>query len=286
MTRRTKAEIDHIKRSIFNLCHRYHPMTVRQLFYALTVEGVVDKTEASYKSTVCRLTARMRLDGDLPWHWLADNTRWMRKPDTYGSLSDCLEQAQRAYRRSLWDPNTNDEYVEVWLEKDALAGVLYEVTAEYDVPLMVTRGYPSLTYLHNSAMGIKRELEARPWGQATIYYFGDFDPSGADISRATEARLREFVGSGRLVFERVAVNQDQIASLGLPTRPTKTSDSRSKNFGFDYSCEVDAIRPDLLRQMVRDCISGHIDAEQIETAQEIEREEKQLLEQIRGRLQD
>ena len=286
MTRRTKAEIDHIKRSIFNLCHRYHPMTVRQLFYALTVEGVVDKTEASYKSTVCRLTARMRLDGDLPWHWLADNTLWMRKPDTYGSLSDCLEQAQRAYRRSLWDPNTNDEYVEVWLEKDALAGVLYEVTAEYDVPLMVTRGYPSLTYLHNSAMGIKRELEARPWGQATIYYFGDFDPSGADISRATEARLREFVGSGRLVFERVAVNQDQIASLELPTRPTKTSDSRSKNFGFDYSCEVDAIRPDLLRQMVRDCISGHIDAEQIETVQEIEREEKQLLEQIRGRLQD
>ena len=167
MTRRTKAEIDHIKRSIFNLCHRYHPMTVRQLFYALTVEGVVDKTEASYKSTVCRLTARMRLDGDLPWHWLADNTRWMRKPDTYGSLSDCLEQAQRAYRRSLWDPNTNDEYVEVWLEKDALAGVLYEGTSEYDVSLMLTRGYPSLTYLHSSAMGIKRELADRPWVQAT-----------------------------------------------------------------------------------------------------------------------
>ena len=142
-------------------------MTVRQLFYALTVEGVVDKTESSYKSTVCRLTARMRLDGDLPWHWLADNTRWMRKPDTYGSFSDCLEQAQRAYRRSLWDPNTNDEYVEVWLEKDALAGVLYEGTSEYDVSLMVTCGYPSLTYLHSSAMGIKRELADRPWVQAT-----------------------------------------------------------------------------------------------------------------------
>ena len=176
MTRRTKAEIDHIKRSIFNLCHRYHPMTVRQLFYALTVEGVVDKTEASYKSTVCRLTARMRLDGDLPWHWLADNTRWMRKPDTYGSLSDCLEQAQRAYRRSLWDPNTNDEYVEVWLEKYALAGVLYEVTSEYDVPLMVTRGYPSLTYLHSSAMGIKRELE-EDHGDKPPSTTGDFDPS-------------------------------------------------------------------------------------------------------------
>jgi hypothetical protein len=109
----------------------------------------------------------MRLSGELPWHWLADNTRWMHKPNTYESLSDCLVQAQRAYRRSLWDPNTNDEYFEVWLEKDALAGVLYEVTSEYDLPLMVTRGYPSLTYLHNSAMGIKREHADRLWRQAT-----------------------------------------------------------------------------------------------------------------------
>ena len=64
----------------------------------------------------------------------------------------------------------------------------------------------------------------------------------------------------------------------------KTPDSRSKKFGFNFSCEVDAIRPDVLRQMVRDCITDHIDAEEIATVQEIEREEKQLLEQIRGNL--
>ena len=288
MARRTKAEIDRIKRWIYQLCKDMHPMTVRQLFYQLTTHGVIDKTEAEYKQTVCRLTANMRLAGELPWHWLADNTRWIRKPNTYGSLNDCLEQAQLAYRRSLWDPNTNDQYVEVWLEKDALSGVLYEVTREYDVPLMVTRGYPSLSYQHSAAMGIKQQLAARgTYGEATIYYFGDFDPSGADISRSTEQRLRELVGnrqSGWLNFKRVAVNHDQIAEMNLPTRPTKTKDSRSKNFGFDYSCEVDSIRPDVLRSMVRTSISHHIDADQIKAAQEIERQERELLQDIRSRL--
>ena len=154
MARRTKAEIARIKCWIYQLCEDMHPMTVRQLFYQLTTHGVIDKTEAEYKQTVCRLTANMRLAGELPWHWLADNTRWIRKPKTYGGLDDCLEQAQLAYRRSLWDPNTNDQYVEVWLEKDALSGVLYEVTKEYDVPLMVTRGYPSLSYLQSAAATI------------------------------------------------------------------------------------------------------------------------------------
>ena len=83
MARRTNAEIELIKRSIYDLCQAYQPMTVRQLFYALTTEGVIDKTEQEYKNTVCRLTKLMRLSGELPWHWLADNTRWMHKPRTY-----------------------------------------------------------------------------------------------------------------------------------------------------------------------------------------------------------
>ena len=75
MARRTKAEIDHIKLRIYQLCREMQPMTVRQLFYQLTTLGVINKTEAEYKQTVCRLTANMRVAGELPWHWLADNTR-------------------------------------------------------------------------------------------------------------------------------------------------------------------------------------------------------------------
>ena len=87
-----------------------------------------------------------------------------------------------------------------------------------------------------------------------------------------------------MAFKRVAVNEDQIAELLLPTRPTKGTDSRSKNFGSDISCEVDAIRPDVLRSMVRTSISAHIDADQIKAAQEIERHERELLQDIRSRL--
>lgn len=301
MARRTNAEIELIKRSIYDLCQAYQPMTVRQLFYALTTEGVIDKTEQEYKNTVCRLTKLMRLSGELPWHWLADNTRWMHKPRTYGGISDCLEQAQRAYRRSLWDPATNPNYVEVWLEKDALTGVFYEVTEEYDVPLMPCRGYPSLSFIREAAVKLTHQIHRR-YRQAarscitadnapsgTVYYFGDFDPSGVDISRNTEARLREFItelsgGDDFLQryfhFQRVAVNYEQIASMGLPTRPTKKTDSRAAKFGHDVSVEVDAIKPDQLREMIRDCIGNHVDQHQLDSIRATEEEEKSMLLQV------
>ncbi len=239
--RRTKAEIDSIKQSIYNLCARYKPMTVRQLFYQLTTIAAIDKTEQEYKGTVCRLTKEMRLNGELPWDWLADNTRWMHKPDTYGGISDLLEQSQWAYRRALWDPTTNLDYCEVWIEKDALTGVFYDVTKEYDVPLMPCKGYPSLSFIRQAARTLTREINSRYLQaakgvitdanapSANVYYFGDFDPSGVDISRSTEARLREFIlelsgGNDFLQryfhFHRVAVNHDQIEAMGLPTRPT------------------------------------------------------------------
>ncbi len=80
----------------------------------------------------------MRRARELPFHWIADNTRWMRKPTTHDGLSDLLQDTAQLYRRSLW--SNQSAYVEIWLEKDALSGVLYPITQEFDVPLMVTRG--------------------------------------------------------------------------------------------------------------------------------------------------
>lgn len=298
--RRTKFEIDNIKASIYNLCARYQPMTVRQLFYQLTTIGAIDKTEQEYKGTVCRLTKEMRLNGELPWHWLADNTRWMHKPRTYGGIDDLLDRSQRAYRRALWDPATNPDYCEVWIEKDALSGVFYDVTEEYDVPLMPCKGYPSLSFLRQAAETIVRQLKARKgleWNvelnamaSAHVYYFGDFDPSGADISRSTEARLREFItelSDGMecveqlcFHFHRVAVNFEQIEAMNLPTRPTKKTDSRSAKFGHNVSVEVDAINPDTLRQMTRDCITAHINEHELQRLRDTEASERDLLEKV------
>lgn len=294
--RRTKFEIDAIKRSIFELCSRYQPMTVRQLFYQLTTIGAIDKTEQEYKGTVCRLTKEMRLSGELPWQWLADNTRWMHKPRTYGGIDDLLQQSQRAYRRALWDPATNSDFCEIWIEKDALTGVFLDVTEEFDVPLMPCKGYPSLSFIRRAAQTIASNLRDRSdqlslldeSQGAHVYYFGDFDPSGMDISRSTEARLREFIAEitgtdywqPYFHFHRVAVNYEQIAEMGLPTRPTKKSDSRSAKFGHNVSVEVDAINPDTLRQMTRDCITPHIDEHQLQTLRETEASERDLLKQV------
>jgi hypothetical protein len=135
--------MDRIREAILEVLERDQPMTVRQLFYRLVSLGTIDKTEAEYKATVCRITAEMRRAGEIPYGWIADNTRWTRKPRTHSSLSHALKHTAETYRRAIWD--NQDSYVEVWLEKDALAGVLLDVTAPWDVPLMVTRGFPSLT---------------------------------------------------------------------------------------------------------------------------------------------
>jgi len=202
---------------------KQQPMTVRQVFYRLVVAGKIKKTEAEYKGTVCRLLAGMRRRGELPYEWIADNTRWMRKPDTYSGLDEMLRLSQQTYRRALW--NDQDAYVEVWLEKEALAGVLVGTTAEYDVPLMVTRGYPSISFLHSAGEAISA-IEKPVF----LYYFGDRDPSGVDIDRFVESEIRKHAPGCDLTFQRVAVLEEQIEEYGLPTRPTKKSDSRAKNF--------------------------------------------------------
>jgi hypothetical protein len=244
-------------------------MTVRQLFYRLVSHGIIAKTEAEYKNAVVRLTAELRLGSHVPYGWIADNTRWQRKPRTHSSLEEALRRTAETYRRSVWDDQ--DAYVEIWLEKDALAGVLYKVTSAWDVPLMVTRGFPSLTYLYEAA-DIIREQDKPTF----LYYFGDHDPSGLEIPRTVERRIREFVPEAEITFQRVAVTPEQIQSMALPTRPTKRSDSRSKNFEGE-SVEVDAIEPTTLRRMTEECITRHIDPVAYARLMEIEAAERDTL---------
>lgn len=249
--RRTAAEMAAIEAAIYATLEADHPMTVRGLFYRLVSAGVIPKTEEAYKGIVVRLATRMRITGTLPFAWIADNTRWRRGGSAFVSLDDWLQESMRTYRLDLW--RDQDAYVEVWLEKDALSGVLIQETDPLHVPLMVTRGYPSITYLGDAAAHIL--AVNRP---TFLYYFGDLDPSGVDIPRKVEERLREFAPEAEIAFERVAVTEAQIELLRLPTRPTKTTDSRARTFK-GRSVEVDAVPPAILRQWARKCIERHID---------------------------
>jgi hypothetical protein len=246
-------------------------MTVRQVYYAGVVRNLYPKTEMSY-NLVCRELTKLRKDGRLPFNWLADNTRWVRQVRAYTGVDEVLGDAWLYYRKDLW--RNNPERVEIWLEKDALSGVVAQVTEEYAAPLYVTKGYASLSYLYSAAMSL--EGENKP---TFIYYFGDFDPSGVNIPIKVEETLREYAPNADFDFIRTAVNSDQIESLKLPTRPTKRTDSRAKSFG-NRSVELDAIPATTLRKMVNEAITRHLDPRRLELLKATEAEEKKALEQI------
>ena len=218
----------------------------------------------------------MRRAGELPYNWLADNTRWQRKPRTFNSVEDALRDTAAFYRKNLWADA--DCYVEIWLEKDALAGVVFPVTALYDVPLMVARGYASLSFLYSAAEAINELVVP-----AYIYHFGDFDPSGVNAGEKIEETLRELAPDAEIYFERIAVTPEQIAEWDLPTRPTKASDTRSKNFG-EISVELDAIEPNQLRAIVQAAIEQHLPQEQFEILKVAEESERDLITRLVGKI--
>ena len=193
--RRNKAEIQLLKDSFFAILEERHPQTVRQLFYQAVSAGLIDKTDAAYQGIVVRLCGQMREDGELPWSWIADSTRWMRKPRAYSSLEEAIARTAETYRRALWDDQ--NAYVEVWCEKEALAGVLYEITAPYDVPLMVVKGFPSKDFVHSAAQTI--EGMNKP---SYLYYFGDWDPSGLVIWNDIQSKIQRYAPSADVRFQR------------------------------------------------------------------------------------
>jgi hypothetical protein len=219
----------------------------------------------------------MRRAGDLPYDWLADNTRWQRKPRTFNGVEDALRATAAFYRKNLWA--NADCYCEVWLEKDALAGVLYPVTAMYDVPLMVARGYASLSFLYSAAEAIS-ELAV----PAYIYHLGDFDPSGVNAGEKIEETLRELAPDAEIYFERIAVTEKQIDDWNLPTRPTKKSDTRAKSFGSIISVELDAIDPNVLRNLVQETIEQHLPQDQFAILKAAEQSERDIITRLVGNM--
>jgi hypothetical protein len=239
-------------------------MTVRGLFYNCeNVYHVVTKSEGGYEQVAKQVLA-MRRAGALPYKFIADNTRWVRKPVTYSGLEAYFEHGRKAYRRALWDDQ--DDYVEVWCEKDAIAGILHDITETWDVPLLVLRGYSSETFAYSAAEHIK-EI-----GKPTyIYYFGDWDKHGVNISHDIERKLRGF--GAEFNFERVAVLPHQITLWNLPTRP-------GKDLGWGDCVEVDAIPANMLRNLVEFSIKVHIDDQVYQEAIRVEELERKTLEQI------
>jgi hypothetical protein len=258
---------------LIDYADEHGPVTVRGLYYQCEVAGVpgIGKDEKGYRK-VQRQVLKLRRSGRLPYDKIADATRWMRKPRTYNSIEDALHDTARSYRRNLWQ--RVNAYVEIWVEKDAVAGVIDPTTEIYDVALMVARGYTSETFAFESVEA--RGDDPRPYH---VYYLGDFDRAGRDAARALEEKLRRFaIGKPfKVYFHIIAVTEQQIREWRLPTREPKRKTAADKKWPHAFAVELDAIPADDLRALVENAILEHLPRDQMETLRVVEESERTLL---------
>ena len=211
----TKATMTERRKVLLGIVRDGRPMPVRQVSYRATVRNIVEKAESGYAEIQTDLVC-MRRSGEMPYDWLADNTRWQRKPRTFSSIQQALAETARFYRKSLWVKTFR--YVEVWLEKDALSAVIYPITSNYDVPLMVVRGYSSLSFLATAAEHISN-LDV----PAYIFHLGDYDPSGVDAGWKIEATLRALAPNATIHFHQLAITPGRLrcgsCQRGRQSRP-------------------------------------------------------------------
>lgn len=248
-------------------------LTLRQLYYRLVAANVIPNVDRSYKN-LGSLLNDARLAGMVDWAAIEDRHRTLEIPAEWNSLSDLVDSACRSFRLPRWEGQTN--YVELWVEKDALAGVLEPLANEAHAPLQVNRGYSSVTFLYNAAQRLRRE--AREHDNLVILYIGDHDPSGEDMVRDIRDRLALF--GADVDVRKIALTTKQVEEYEPPENPVKLTDSRSpayrERFG-DSSWEADALPPETLAQIVRDSFASLVDQDLMDAVIERENEGKEVL---------
>jgi len=278
-TRRTTSEIEALDAALCEIVDQFRPVTVRQVFYQAVNRALIPKSETKGYRVVQRRLVSLRESADIPHGDIVDGTRYVHGHRRYCDLDEFTTYAAGLYRKDYWA--TSEVNVEVWLEKDALKGVLVPtVVNECGLGLHVTRGFASITYLQDAAEEIERD--GRP---TYVYVLTDFDPSGVSIAEKIEEELTARAPDADITVERLAVDREQIDRWNLPTRPTKASDTRAARFrrlhGID-SVELDAIPPDELRGLVRDAIDGHMDSWRLGQFRMVEKEERERLRSMFG----
>ena len=244
-----------------------HPMTVRQVYYQLISRQVIKNNRSQYQA-VSNALVDARRDGSIPWEWIEDRLRRPRHISMWSGLPDFAETCRHAYRRDVWATQPN--YLEVWLEKDALSGIFEDVINPYGVTLNVGRGYDGWDSIHNAATRFLDKTTT-----VTVLYFGDFDPSGEDMVRSLIERLRN-LDCQPDVF-KCALTRDDIRRYNLPPDFTKGTDSRAAAFVAkhgDIAVELDALPPDVLRNRLEEEVSSRMDLDALQIVKTLEEKER------------
>ncbi|MGY6568651.1 MAG: hypothetical protein ACXIVE_06600 [Salinarimonas sp.] len=239
----------------------------------MVARGVIEKTEEEYNNVVIRLALKMRREGTIPVGKIVDGSRLYRMPRMFGSVAEALEETAALYRRNYW--SHADELVEVWCEKDAVSGFLFDVTKPLGVPLMITRGFSSETVLQALAEEIRRD--GRPM---TILTVTDLDPSGDAMPADILRRIKFYAPDADIRIHRAAVTREQVHLFNLPTRPTKRNGNRHASRFEGESVEVDALEPSTLKAIVRVEIENRMDEHKLDVIRAAEASERTILQRM------
>ncbi len=256
-------------------------ITLRQLYYRLVALGMVNDVN-HYKKVIAAM-GDARWKGDVDFEAFIDRDRSM-----YGEteaeaklLEDEIDRGKEqiktwmeAYYLNRWE--NQPEYIEIWIEKKALQGVFERPCLRHCVGLAPCKGYPSLTFLHEAADRFKNAMDHNAMDHDQlpfILYFGDYDPSGMDIPRAIEENLTRM--GAPIEVRRIALTQDQITRMGLPSVPAKLTDTRTKNWKGVGVVELDAVEPNTLVEMVESIIKEHFDTDLYNELKEKEASERE-----------
>jgi hypothetical protein len=250
-------------------------LTLRQLYYQLVSRNIIPNVEKSYKN-LSSLVSGARLAGLIDWDAIEDRVRQPKMVSEFNDLHELAEAAIASYRLPRWEGQ--DSYAELWVEKDALAGVLWPLAREFHVTLMVNRGYSSQSAMYESANRF-REHQDR---ECRLFYLGDHDPSGEDMVRDIRDRMEMF--GIDLQVSKIALTMDQVEEYDPPPNPAKVSDPRADSYIAKHgvsSWEVDALPPEVLSQLIHDQFEAVIDRRKMDKiiAKE-EKDKERLLEAV------
>jgi hypothetical protein len=251
------------------------PMTLRGLFYQVVSASWLPSTGSPHYKRLGRIMTVLREKRIVPFRWLVDHVRTTLKPSSWSGLTDFADTVRDAYRRDFWAQLP--AYVHIFVEKDAMAGVLAQVTQAYDVPLSIIRGGVSLSFAHEIA-----ELWDQIEKPIFAYYLGDHDPSGLRIEIDLRDKLQRYCERPNFAWQRIAVTPEDFGKFNLfPLKPKETDPCTRwfREQGFEDCAELDAIPAPELRNRVETAILEHVPADEWERLQHIERLEQ---EQWRG----
>ncbi len=243
--------IDYANEIINEYAIEGYDLTLRQLYYQFVSRGLLENTQREYKR-LGSIINDARMAGLINWYSIVDRTRSLRKCSHWKNAGEIVETCVQSFMLDRWE--NQDFRPEVWIEKDALIGVISTVCTKLDVPYFSCRGYTSQSAMWRASQRMHNHEGQVPF----IIHLGDHDPSGIDMSRDIQDRLSVFGVIG-LVFVRIALNREQINHYNPPPNPAKLTDTRANGYISEHgnqSWELDALEPKVISSLIKSTILG------------------------------